>query len=170
MSRLILDCSFTLLLRQGPRVYQSNPELTHIPSVTSQLALVGALSLISEAGIMPHPPGIYMSYRDLNSSLHSLITEPSHQLYSAYSCDFLFGDSVGEVKALIPQAFHWEHPRQDVLCIQVAREQTMHTSSGTVIQSAPEPGVSCRLRNVHQIYFIFIGMECDFYTDVQCVY
>lgn len=47
----------------------------------------------------------------------------------------------------------------------------MHISSGTVVQSAAAPGVPYKwTENRAQNDFIFIGMECDFCTDVQCIY
>lgn len=46
MSRIILDCSFTLFTEEGLKVYQSNPELTH-----RALVRADALTLTSEAGI-----------------------------------------------------------------------------------------------------------------------
>lgn len=52
MSRIILDCSFSLFTEAGSRgSIKSNPELTHVACVTSQLALADALTLTSETGI-----------------------------------------------------------------------------------------------------------------------
>ena len=61
-----------------------------------------------------------MSSRDLNSNPHilarqALLTiELCHQLFSACVSDFPFGDSVGDVKALIPQVWHGGLLRQGV--------------------------------------------------------
>lgn len=48
MSRIILDCFSTLFSEAGSQ----SLSVTHMASVTSQLALVHALSLTTEAGIL----------------------------------------------------------------------------------------------------------------------